>query len=157
MLYELHLLVHHTQQIVVQERNWYYTPSKGGGGSKKFFGMLRGWGSKRFATCEGSKQFDDDNFQLPSPPNQSISEHSPSMNGLSLQFIFSSNSNSHNVPLSVRPSVRPFVRVTNASISITIILVWTMSVQKLWVIQGVQECSIPCFRKILKISNQQWA
>ena len=24
-------------------------------------------------------------------------------------------------------------------------------------LQGVQECSIPCFRKILKISNQQWA
>ena len=24
-------------------------------------------------------------------------------------------------------------------------------------VQGVQECSIPCFRKILKISNQQWA
>ena len=23
-------------------------------------------------------------------------------------------------------------------------------------IQGVQECSVPCFRKILKISNQQW-
>ena len=24
-------------------------------------------------------------------------------------------------------------------------------------LQGVQECSIPCFRKIIKISNQQWA
>ena len=23
------------------------------------------------------------------------------------------------------------------------------------IVQGVQECSIPCFRKILKISNQQ--
>ena len=26
-----------------------------------------------------------------------------------------------------------------------------------FLLQGVQECSIPCFRKILKISNQQWA
>ena len=25
------------------------------------------------------------------------------------------------------------------------------------VLQGVQECSIPCFRNILKILNQQWA
>ena len=47
-----------------------------GGGSKKFLGMLRGV-QKSFATCEGgSKKFDAENFQLPSPPHQSIYEHS---------------------------------------------------------------------------------
>ena len=47
------------------------------GESKKFFDMLRGV-QKSFAACEGggSKKFDAENFQLPSPPHQSISEHS---------------------------------------------------------------------------------
>ena len=51
-----------------------------GGGVKKVFDMLRGGGSKGFAACEGgggaSKKFDAENFQLPSPPHQSIYEHS---------------------------------------------------------------------------------
>ena len=52
----------------------------GGGGVKKVFTHVEG-GSKSFGGLRrgGSKKFDDKNFQLPSPPHQSIYEHSLSI------------------------------------------------------------------------------
>ena len=48
----------------------------GGGGVKKVLHLLRGV-QKVLAACEGgSKKFDDKNFSIPSPPHQSINEHS---------------------------------------------------------------------------------
>ena len=49
------------------------------GGQKSFFHLLRG--SKKFQRLAkgGSKKFDSENFQLPSPPQQSIYEHSLNM------------------------------------------------------------------------------
>ena len=47
------------------------------GGSKKFLHLLRGVQKVLVASKGGSKKFDDENFQLPSPPHQSIYEHSP--------------------------------------------------------------------------------
>ena len=49
----------------------------GGGGVKKVFTLVEGGVQKVLALAkEGSKKFDDENFQLPSPPHQSIYEHS---------------------------------------------------------------------------------
>ena len=45
-------------------------------GGQKSFILVEG-GSKVLAACKGgSKKFDAENFQLPSPPHQSIYEHS---------------------------------------------------------------------------------
>ena len=54
----------------------------GGGGVKKVFTLVEG-GFKNFwwLAKGGSKKFDDKNFQLPSPPHQSINEHSLSGEG----------------------------------------------------------------------------
>ena len=48
-----------------------------GGGVKKVFTFVEG-GFKKFwwLAKGGQKKFDDENFQLPSPPHQSIYEHS---------------------------------------------------------------------------------
>ena len=74
-------------QIGVEERNWYYTSSNGGG-SKKFLHLLRGV-QKVLAACEGGvKKFDNKNFQLPSPPHQSINEHSLRSNQCSQLSLF---------------------------------------------------------------------
>ena len=53
----------------------------GGQGGKKVFTRVEG-GSKSFGGLQrGVKKFDDKNFQLPSPPHQSIYEHSLSSGG----------------------------------------------------------------------------
>ena len=47
------------------------------GGVKKVFTLVEGGVQKVLALAKGgSKKFDDENFQLPSPPHQSIYEHS---------------------------------------------------------------------------------
>ena len=47
------------------------------GGGQKSFCTCWGGVKKVLAACKGgSKKFDDENFQLPSPPHQSIYEHS---------------------------------------------------------------------------------
>ena len=49
----------------------------GGGGVKKVFTLVEGGFKKFWGLAKGgSKKFDDKNFQLPSPPHQSIYEHS---------------------------------------------------------------------------------
>ena len=49
----------------------------GGGGVKKVFNTCWGGVQKVLAAWKGgSKKFDGENFQLPSPPHQSIYEHS---------------------------------------------------------------------------------
>ena len=57
-----------------------------GGGQKSFYTFLRGV-QKVLAACEGggSKKFDDKNCQLPSPPPQSIYEHSLTINNRGLR------------------------------------------------------------------------
>ena len=75
MLYELHLLfIIPNKSLSRKETDIIHLAM--GGGSKKFFDMLTGV-RKSFAACKmGSIKFDAKNFQLPSPPHQSISEHS---------------------------------------------------------------------------------